>query len=136
MPTYLAGKNATVTIDGVSMKVEAGTINRNVETDPVTNNFSGGFYEDVDTIRLARVSGMRCVYDADDPPTIDDGDLVTVGNDRGSVTLPLVVADLPDRVVWLPTRSPDAAVRRDLAAVPGDLVRLSTAAPTSATRRA
>ena len=83
MPTYLAGKNATVTIDGVSMKVEAGAINRDVQTDEVTNNFSGGFYEDVDTVRTATVQGMRCVYDAEDPPTIDDGDLVEV-----SITIP------------------------------------------------
>jgi NADH-quinone oxidoreductase subunit G len=54
-----------------------------------------------------------------------DGDLVTVSSDRGSLTLPLVVADLPDRVVWLPTRSPDAAVRRDLSARAGDVVRLT-----------
>ena len=54
-----------------------------------------------------------------------EGQPVTVTTDRGSVTLPLVVADLPDRVVWLPTRTPDAAVRRDLAAIPGDVVRLS-----------
>ena len=56
------------------------------------------------------------------------GDLVTVATRRGSLTLPLVIADLPDRVVWLPTRSPDAAVRRDLAAAPGDVVRLTLAA--------
>jgi len=54
-----------------------------------------------------------------------DGDLVTVSTERGSLTLPLVTADLPDRVVWLPTRSPDAAVRRDLAARAGDVVRLA-----------
>ena len=53
------------------------------------------------------------------------GDLVTVASSRGSVTLPLVVADLPDRVVWVPTRTPDAAVRRDLAVQPGAVVRLS-----------
>ncbi len=58
------------------------------------------------------------------------GDLVTVATRRGNLTLPLVIADLPDRVVWLPTRSPDAAVRRDLAAAPGDVVRLSLASPT------
>ena len=56
---------------------------------------------------------------------VAQGDLVTVSTDRGSIGLPLVLADLPDRVVWLPTRSPDAAVRRDLAAGPGDVVRLS-----------
>ncbi|TAL13152.1 MAG: NADH-quinone oxidoreductase subunit G, partial [Frankiales bacterium] len=54
-----------------------------------------------------------------------EGTLVTVSSERGSVTLPLVVADLPDRVVWVPMRTPDAAVRRDLAVVPGSVVQLS-----------
>jgi NADH-quinone oxidoreductase subunit G len=53
------------------------------------------------------------------------GEPVTVSTDRGSLTLPLVLADLPDRVVWVPTRTPEAAVRRDLAATSGALVRLS-----------
>jgi NADH-quinone oxidoreductase subunit G len=53
------------------------------------------------------------------------GDVVTVSTDRGSLALPLVVAELPDRVVWVPTRTLDAAIRRDLAATPGDVVRLS-----------
>ena len=62
------------------------------------------------------------------------GDLVTVSSPRGSLTLPLVVHDLPDRVVWLPTRSPDAAVRRDLAARAGAVVglRLAQRAPAAA----
>ncbi len=54
-----------------------------------------------------------------------EGSLVTVSSDRGSLTLPLVVADLPDRVVWVPMRTPDAAVRRDLAVVPGSVVRIA-----------
>ncbi len=57
------------------------------------------------------------------------GDLVTVSTARGAITLPLVLAELPDRVVWVPTRSPDAAVRRDLSATSGDLVRLSLGSP-------
>ena len=56
-----------------------------------------------------------------------EGGLVTVSSDRGSLTLPLIVADLPDRVVWVPMRTPDAAVRRDLAVSPGAVVRLSLA---------
>ncbi len=56
---------------------------------------------------------------------VAEGDLVTVGSARGRLTLPLVLADLPDRVVWLPTRSPDAAVRRDLAAASGDVVSIT-----------
>jgi NADH-quinone oxidoreductase subunit G len=58
---------------------------------------------------------------------VTEGELVTVSSDRGSLTLPLVVADLPDRVVWVPMRTPDAAVSRDLAVVPGAVVRLSAA---------
>ncbi|MCW2715231.1 MAG: nuoG, partial [Frankiales bacterium] len=54
-----------------------------------------------------------------------EGGLVTVRSDRGSLTLPLVVAALPDRVVWVPMRTPDAAVRRDLAVLPGTVVAIS-----------
>jgi NADH-quinone oxidoreductase subunit G len=56
---------------------------------------------------------------------VRDGDPVTVSTDRGSITLPLVVADLPDGVVWVPTRNADACIRRDLVAAHGDVVRLN-----------
>ena len=56
---------------------------------------------------------------------VEEGAPVTVSSDAGSLTLPLVVADLPDRVVWVPTRTPDAAVRRDLRVAPGTVVRIS-----------
>jgi len=52
------------------------------------------------------------------------GEEVTVSTDRGSITLPLAFADLPDRVVWLPTRSPGSAVRRGLGADAGSVVRI------------
>jgi NADH-quinone oxidoreductase subunit G len=57
------------------------------------------------------------------------GAMVTVSSGRGSITLPLVLADLPHRVVWLPTNSPGSAVRRDLAAASGAVVRLSLGSP-------
>ena len=57
-----------------------------------------------------------------------EGDPVTVSTDHGSITLPLVVADLPDDVVWVPTRTRDAHVRTDLAAAHGSAVRLSKGA--------
>ncbi|MGB8650273.1 MAG: molybdopterin-dependent oxidoreductase, partial [Mycobacteriales bacterium] len=57
-----------------------------------------------------------------------DGDPVTVSTDRGSITLPLVVADLPDDVVWVPTRTRDAHVRTDLVAAHGSPVRLAKGA--------
>jgi NADH-quinone oxidoreductase subunit G len=55
------------------------------------------------------------------------GDLVTVSTDRGSITLPLEVTRLPDRVVWVPLNSPGSAVYRDLGPVVGAPVRISRA---------
>jgi NADH-quinone oxidoreductase subunit G len=54
-----------------------------------------------------------------------DGDPVTVSTRRGAVTLPLVVTAMPDRVVWLPTRSAGSAVRSELGAEAGTVVRLA-----------
>ncbi len=56
------------------------------------------------------------------------GDLVKVGSGSpqvGSITLPLVLADLPDGVVWLPTSSPGSHVREQLGAAHGDVVRVA-----------
>jgi NADH-quinone oxidoreductase subunit G len=53
------------------------------------------------------------------------GDAVVVSTDRGSVTLPLAVGDLPEGVVWLPTRSAAAHVRTDLVAQHGSTVRIT-----------
>ena len=40
-----------------------------------------------------------------------DGDRLTVSGATGSVTLPVRVTAMPDRVVWLPMRSPGSDVR-------------------------
>ncbi len=56
----------------------------------------------------------------------EPGKQVTVSGDRGSVTLPLVVADLPDRVVWLPTNSPGSQISTALGVDAGAVVRIST----------
>jgi NADH-quinone oxidoreductase subunit G len=53
-----------------------------------------------------------------------DGDPLTVTGARGSVTLPVVVTEMPDQVVWLPMRSPGSEIRTQLGAAPGDVVRL------------
>jgi hypothetical protein len=57
-----------------------------------------------------------------------DGALLTVATDAGSITLPAVVTDMADHVVWLPTASAGSQVREALRAVPGDLVRVGPAA--------
>ena len=56
-----------------------------------------------------------------------DGGKVTVATTRGSLTLPVEVAVMPDRVVWLPTRSAGSEIRRELAAGYGSLVTLRSA---------
>jgi NADH-quinone oxidoreductase subunit G len=54
-----------------------------------------------------------------------DGDPVVIATDRGSLTFPVQIATMPDRVVWIPTNARGAAVRRTLGVVPGDTVRLT-----------
>jgi NADH-quinone oxidoreductase subunit G len=42
----------------------------------------------------------------------------------GSITLPLVVTDMPDRVVWLPLNSPGSAVHQELGVTVGSIVKI------------
>jgi NADH-quinone oxidoreductase subunit G len=53
-----------------------------------------------------------------------DGDTVTVSTDHGSLSVPVMVAEMLDGVVWLPTNSDWCAVRSHLAAGSGSIVRL------------
>ncbi|MFN3602809.1 MAG: NADH-quinone oxidoreductase subunit G [Dietzia sp.] len=57
---------------------------------------------------------------------VSDGELLTVSTERGSITLPCAVTEMPDRVVWLPQNSPGSAVNATLAAAAGDIVRIGT----------
>jgi NADH-quinone oxidoreductase subunit G len=54
-----------------------------------------------------------------------DGAAVTVSTDVGSITLPLVVTDLPERVVWLPTFSEASHVHATLGVGAGAVVRIN-----------
>jgi NADH-quinone oxidoreductase subunit G len=56
---------------------------------------------------------------------VADGDTLTVSTDHGSVSVPVVIAALPDGVVWLPTNSDGCSVRSGLAAGSGSIVRLT-----------
>jgi NADH-quinone oxidoreductase subunit G len=54
---------------------------------------------------------------------------VVIGNDRGSLTLPVeVVPTMTDGVVWVPNRAPGLAVSEHLAASAGDIVTIGPAA--------
>ena len=50
---------------------------------------------------------------------------MTIGTDRGSITLPVAVTEMPDRVVWVPANSVGSRVHRDLGEDAGALVTLS-----------
>jgi NADH-quinone oxidoreductase subunit G len=56
-----------------------------------------------------------------------DGDLVTVSAHRGVITLPLVVTEMADRVVWLPMNSPGSIIHLQLGATAGDVVSIGRA---------
>jgi len=56
-----------------------------------------------------------------------DGGKVTVATGRGTITVPVEIADMPDRVVWLPTNSAGSAVRRVLGAGHGSTVTVRSA---------
>jgi NADH-quinone oxidoreductase subunit G len=60
---------------------------------------------------------------------VADGDAVTVGTDRGAITLPAAITDLPPRVVWLPTNSPGSTLGRSLGVTAGAVVRLAAGRP-------
>jgi NADH-quinone oxidoreductase subunit G len=56
---------------------------------------------------------------------VSDGDPVTVSTDRGQVTLPAAITDMPDAAVWLPTCSPGSHVYATLGAEAGAQVTVS-----------
>jgi NADH-quinone oxidoreductase subunit G len=68
---------------------------------------------------VARMSGATATEVG-----VGDGGKVTVATERGAITVPAEIADMPDRVVWLPTNSAGCAVRAGLGAGHGSLVTL------------
>ena len=60
---------------------------------------------------------------------VAEGDIVTVSTDRGGISLPAAITDLPPQVVWLPTNSPGSTSRRSLGVTSGAIVRLTAGIP-------
>ncbi|MER7537032.1 NADH-quinone oxidoreductase subunit G [Streptomyces sp. NPDC097704] len=77
--------------------------------------------------RHAAVARLSAATAAD--TGVKDGDVLEVTGPTGSVTFPLQVTDMPDRVVWLPLNSTGRGVLSDTGAHPGDLVRIGPATP-------
>ncbi|MGH3957776.1 NADH-quinone oxidoreductase subunit G [Mycobacterium sp.] len=57
-----------------------------------------------------------------------EGDSVSVRTSRGSICLPLVITDMPDRVVWLPMNSAGSAVHQQLGVASGAVVQIGSGA--------
>jgi NADH-quinone oxidoreductase subunit G len=70
----------------------------------------------------ARPAYVRCNPATAQRLGLTAGEPATVRTERGAITLPVVFADLPDGVVWLPTNSPGSHVRATLGVGHGDLV--------------
>jgi NADH-quinone oxidoreductase subunit G len=58
-----------------------------------------------------------------------DGGKATVATGHGAVTVPVEIADMPDRVVWLPTNSAGSTVRSELRVGYGAVVSISSGVP-------
>jgi NADH-quinone oxidoreductase subunit G len=56
---------------------------------------------------------------------VSDGELLTVSTERGAITVPAVITDMADHVVWLPTNSRGSAVRSTLGVDAGAVVTLT-----------
>ncbi|MBX8686654.1 NADH-quinone oxidoreductase subunit G [Mycobacterium sp. 20091114027_K0903767] len=70
-------------------------------------------------VRLSPATAAELGGASDDPVTVSTG--------RGTVTLPLAVTEMPDRVVWLPANSPGSAIHRQLGVTAGALVSVGRA---------
>ena len=72
----------------------------------------------------ARPPVTRCSATTADEIGAAAGDLVTVSTEHGSISLPLEITDMPDRVVWLPMNSPGSALYAQLSTTAGGIVRI------------
>ncbi|GAB20175.1 NADH-quinone oxidoreductase subunit G [Gordonia effusa NBRC 100432] len=55
---------------------------------------------------------------------VADGDPVSISTMRGSITLPLTITDMPDRVVWIPMNSANSRPYPTLGAAVGSVVSI------------
>lgn len=83
MPTFLSGKNATCLLGGVAAKIIDGSVKEEIGDDEMTNLTSGGFYEEVMTIKKISLSGIQAAYDSANPPAWGVGSTISV-----SITIP------------------------------------------------
>jgi NADH-quinone oxidoreductase subunit G len=77
----------------------------------------------------ARLPLVRIGKDVAESLGVAEGDVVTVSTDKGGISLPASITDLPPQTVWVPTNSPGSTLRRSLGVTSGAIVRLSAGIP-------
>ncbi|MGI8760731.1 MAG: NADH-quinone oxidoreductase subunit G [Jatrophihabitantaceae bacterium] len=89
-----------------------------------------GLLQDGDENLAGTAKPARAVLSAPSAAEIgvEEGDYVAIGTAQGTLVLPVVLGQLPDRVVWVPTNARGCAVRATLGASSGALVTLAASA--------
>ncbi|USQ76941.1 NADH-quinone oxidoreductase subunit G [Ornithinimicrobium cryptoxanthini] len=64
---------------------------------------------------------------------LTEGAHLAVSTERGTISLPVELTEMPDHVVWVPTNSPGSAVRATLGAEAGSIVAIAASQPADAT---
>jgi len=75
MAQYKAGKNTTITINGIVRGFTEGSYDTGTETDDMTNTQEGAYGRDIGTVKRATVNGT-IAYNADAPLDFDEDDEV------------------------------------------------------------
>ena len=76
----------------------------------------------------ARTATIRLSAETASENGINEGELVRVSTESGSIALPLEITEMPLRMVWLPENSFGSQVRRSLRVTSGALVRIGSEA--------
>ena len=80
---------------------------------------------DDDLAATARTAAARVSAATADAAGLDAEGFVTLTTDQGSLSLPVVITDMPDSVVWIPTNSTNSTIRRSLGVDHGGIVTLA-----------
>ena len=73
----------------------------------------------------ARAASVRLPKSLATALGVAEGDPVQVTGERGALTLPAQLTEMPDQVVWVPMRSAGSALRADLGTAPGGVVTVA-----------
>jgi hypothetical protein len=97
-PPYLVGNVVGVSVGGTLLYAKSGNVTRRIGQSNVTNSRSNGYRELRGVTKSLDVTA-ECVYNGDDPPTIEEGDEVEViwsATDGHTYTSDCLVTELRD----------------------------------------